>query len=124
MDYQTQFPIVKYFKFLSFLINLLTFIKEEFFNYFSKFGCIDEFSIMHDKNTGNSRGFGFVIFKHRKSVELVLMNKNSHCIRGKWIDCKPAFPRQRQKDEKKSEDDNDCHEFNNNCKILIFILIY
>ncbi len=56
-----------------------------------KYGHILEFSIKHDNKTGNSRGFGFVIFKNVKSVEAVLREKSSHCIRGKWIDCKPAF---------------------------------
>ena len=46
---------------------------------------------MFDKKTGASRGFGFVIFEKRKSVEMVLRNKNCNSIRGKWIDCKPAY---------------------------------
>jgi len=49
---------------------------------------------MCDKNTGTPRGFGFIIFKNPLSVEQVMKMKNSHCIRGKWIDCKPATPKE------------------------------
>lgn len=66
----------------------------EFYDYFVKYGQIVEYSIKHDNKTGNSRGFGFVIFKNVKSVEDVLRDKSAHCIRGKWIDCKPAFQKE------------------------------
>jgi RNA recognition motif-containing protein len=49
---------------------------------------------MYDKYTGIPRGFGFVIFNNNQSVEHVMKMKNSHCIRGKWIDCKPATPKE------------------------------
>jgi RNA-binding protein Musashi len=79
------------------------------FNYFSKYGKINEFSIMFDKKTGASRGFGFVIFEKSNSVEMVLRNKNSHSIRGKWIDCKPSFNKEDDDlylSEEEMEEDN------------------
>ena len=83
------------------------------FNYFLKFGNINEFSIMFDKKTGVSRGFGFVIFEKRKSVEMILKNKNSHSIRGKWIDCKAAYTKN-QEDNNSSDE-----EFGNSTGKLI-----
>ena len=75
------------------------------FNYFVKFGNIKEFSIMFDKKTGISRGFGFVIFEKIKSVENVLKNKNSHSIRGKWIDCKQAYNKNQDGDVSCSDEE-------------------
>ncbi len=74
------------------------------FNYFSKYGQINQFSINFDKKTRASRGFGFVIFDKEKSVENVLKNKNSHCIRGKWIDCKPSYSNNNEDDSYSNEE--------------------
>jgi RNA recognition motif-containing protein len=47
---------------------------------------------MCDRFTQKSRGFGFVTFAEARSVELIISQKDSHQIRGKWIACKIAQP--------------------------------
>jgi RNA-binding protein Musashi len=63
-------------------------------DYFEKFGPIEQCVIMHDKPTGKSRGFGFVIYSHENSADILMHHKNQHCIMGKWVDCKRAMPKE------------------------------
>ncbi len=62
--------------------------------YFENYGKIDQCVIMYDKPTGNSRGFGFVVYYDESSVDLVMACKNKHSIMGKWVDCKRAMPKE------------------------------
>lgn len=93
------------------------------YRYFLKYGKIKEFSILYDKKTGNSKGYGFVIFEDRKSVEIILKNKNSHSIRGKWIDCKPAYDKN-QDDELSSYQEDDEEDFYLNGIILFLFKFF
>jgi RNA-binding protein Musashi len=62
--------------------------------YFEQFGEVEQCVIMHDKPTGKSRGFGFVIFVRETSADQVMYYKNKHNIMGKWVDCKRAMPKE------------------------------
>ena len=44
---------------------------EDLFNYFSKFGPVKECNIIINRDTGLSRGFGFVDFVYQESVRIV-----------------------------------------------------
>lgn len=55
--------------------------------YFGKYGPIEEIRILYDGNTGKSRGFAFVLFKERQSLEKALKYK-SHKIKGKVVELK------------------------------------
>jgi RNA recognition motif-containing protein len=66
--------------------------------YFEQFGEIEQCVIMHDKPTGKSRGFGFIIFNCESSADYVMQFKNKHSIMGKWVDCKRAMPKELIKD--------------------------
>jgi RNA recognition motif-containing protein len=66
---------------------------EELYDYFSQFGEIQECITMKDRISGFARGFGFVTFKTIESVNWIMMMRNSHQIRNKWIDCKQASPK-------------------------------
>jgi hypothetical protein len=48
--------------------------------------------VMFNRETNKSRGFGFVIFEHENSVELVLQD-HTHVIDGKSVEVKRAVPR-------------------------------
>eukprot|EP01017_Pseudomicrothorax_dubius_P041837 TRINITY_DN6751_c0_g1_i1.p1 TRINITY_DN6751_c0_g1~~TRINITY_DN6751_c0_g1_i1.p1 ORF type:complete len:306 (+),score=49.50 TRINITY_DN6751_c0_g1_i1:430-1347(+) len=68
--------------------------KENFYNYFKTYGNIIDYVLINDKDTGRSRGFGFITFEHEDSLQKVIKDYNSHQILGKWIECKPAVPKQ------------------------------
>ncbi|XP_015930280.1 RNA-binding protein squid [Parasteatoda tepidariorum] len=57
--------------------------------YFSKFGEVTEVNIKTDPTSGRSRGFAFVAFASRDSVDSVLHN-GPHTIKGKQIEAKRA----------------------------------
>lgn len=75
--------------------------------YFCKFGRINECRVLYDGNTGNSRGFGFVLFQEEKSINNILERKRDHFILGKKVDCK-VF--QEKNEKKKSVEMNDKNE--------------
>ena len=49
--------------------------EEEFDNFFSQFGKIIDCQLMIDKDTGRSRGFGFVTYDSPAAVDKVCVNK-------------------------------------------------
>ncbi|CAD7671505.1 unnamed protein product [Nyctereutes procyonoides] len=59
-------------------------------DYFTKFGEVIDCTIKMDPNTGQSRGFGFILFKDAASVEKVLDQKE-HRLDGRVIDPKKAM---------------------------------
>ena len=61
--------------------------------YFSQFGKIEKGIIMTDKNTGKSRGFGFIVFKEKETIDKIISYSNCHFLYGKWIECKRAQPK-------------------------------
>jgi len=63
------------------------FKNEDLTEYFSSFGAVKDVTIKTDFNTGNPRGFGFVVFDSKDAVERVVAQK-SHQIKGKKIDPK------------------------------------
>ncbi|XP_078473351.1 DAZ-associated protein 1 isoform X8 [Lampetra planeri] len=63
--------------------------------YFSQFGEVIDCVIMKDKETNQSRGFGFVKFKDPNCIGMVLANR-PHCLDGRTIDPKPCTPRSMQ----------------------------
>lgn len=64
----------------------------EFRRYFQQFGKVVSAEVMFNRETNKSRGFGFVIFEHENSVDLVLEESN-HVIDGKSVEVKRAVPR-------------------------------
>lgn len=57
---------------------------ESLLGYFMQYGAIDA-NVMMDKETGRSKGFGFVLFASTEGVQLAL--QTSHSIDGKPVDC-------------------------------------
>lgn len=70
---------------------------DDFLEFFQQFGNVVDSVVMFDKDTGRSRGFGFVTFE-KQSVAQALLNK-SRCdselikIKGKVCELKPAEPK-------------------------------
>uniref|UniRef100_A0A3B0MHJ4 RNA-binding (SR) protein, putative n=1 Tax=Theileria annulata TaxID=5874 RepID=A0A3B0MHJ4_THEAN len=68
---------------------------EDLKEYFSKYGEVTHTEIVRDKNTGRSRGFGFVTFADRDSVNTVL--RKVHKIDGVEADVKLAVRKEKSK---------------------------
>ena len=62
--------------------------EQAFYTYFQKFGPIEDYLIFRDQTTGESKGYGFVVFKDHASAQAVLEQKGQHYVNGKWVDCK------------------------------------
>lgn len=59
--------------------------------YFGKYGIMDDVALMVNKHTGQPRGFGFVRYRERQSVDRVL--SEPHTIDGRVVDVKLAVPK-------------------------------
>lgn len=66
--------------------------KEEFEHYFAKYGQITDGIVMTDRETGRSRGFGFITFESEASADKVV-SQAVHIISGKQVETKKAIPK-------------------------------
>lgn len=57
-------------------------------DFFQGFGSVTDARIMTDKESGRSRGFGYVTFQSPQSCELALANHTSNMIDDKWVEVK------------------------------------
>jgi len=69
--------------------------KEDLQKYFSKFGSIEDVTIKYDVPGGRARGFAFILFDEKESIQKVL-NVQLHTINQCQIDPKPAHRRPRE----------------------------
>lgn len=67
---------------------------QDFREYFQQFGELEDSVVMFDRDTQRPRGFGFITFLNEESVDRVLMNFNHNAIKGKWVECKKATPKE------------------------------
>ena len=95
--------------------NLLpTLTKKDLLNYFSQFGGIEKGIIMTDKLTGKSRGFGFIIFNEKETIDKIMKKGNCHILNGKLIECKRVKPKiQSMKILHEKEDFSKFNNYNN-----------
>lgn len=66
--------------------------EQEFDEFFSQFGKIIDCQLMIDKDTGRSRGFGFITYDSPAAVDRVCVNKYL-TLKGKAMEVKRAAPR-------------------------------
>ena len=93
---------------------------ENLINYFSQFGEIEKGIIMTDKVTGKSRGFGFIIFSNKETVDKIMDYSNCHFLYGKWVECKRAQPKMKNM---KMLDENESFPMLNYLKRCSFCVI-
>lgn len=62
-------------------------------DYFAAYGTIVDAVVMKDRDTGRSRGFGFVQFDDTHAVDKVMAEYKEHKIEGKWVEVKRSVPR-------------------------------
>jgi len=65
--------------------------EDELRAYFNNFGAVKEVEIKTDQNTGNQRGFGFVVLEDPTQAQNALNAYESHELKGKWIEVKAAL---------------------------------
>jgi hypothetical protein len=94
--------------------------KQALKQHFEDFGEVKDAVVMIDRQTGRSRGFGFVRFATSEGVEAAL--QHPHLLDGQWIDVKRAqpaenlpppkftYPRTRSEMESEADQDENEHE--------------
>jgi len=70
---------------------------EELKNHFAQFGEMVDAFIVKNKETKESRGFGFVIYNREEEVDKVLAYTN-HVLGGKEVNCRKAKAKERERD--------------------------
>lgn len=60
--------------------------------YFQRYGYIIDCVVMKDRDTGRSRGFGFVQYDSTDPVEQIMRDYADHQVDGKWVEVKKAIP--------------------------------
>jgi RNA recognition motif-containing protein len=61
---------------------------------FSEFGAVDRVSIVRDRESGQSRGFGFVEMPSAEEAGAAIEALNGHPLRGRAIKVNEARPRE------------------------------
>ncbi|KAG0672218.1 hypothetical protein C6P45_003693 [Maudiozyma exigua] len=78
---------------------------KEFEQFFSQWGTIIDAQLMLDKDTGRSRGYGFITYDTPEAVDRVCQNKYID-FKGKKIEIKRAAPRHLQKGSSRNSGGN------------------
>lgn len=66
-----------------------TISNRELKQYFTEFGHVNIASVVFDKDTGLSKGFGFVTFSTKAGVDAVV-NKTNHSLEGNYLVIQPT----------------------------------
>jgi RNA recognition motif-containing protein len=61
---------------------------------FSQFGAVDRVSIVRDRESGQSRGFGFVEMPNAEEASTAIMALNGREVKGRAIKVNEARPRE------------------------------
>lgn len=85
---------------------------KEFEEFFSQYGTIIDAQLMLDKDTGRSRGFGFITYDTPDAVDRVCQNKFIE-FKGKRIEIKRAEPRHLQKQQQQQQQQKQQHDGGN-----------
>jgi RNA-binding protein Musashi len=81
--------------------------------HFEQFGPVASVDVMRDRNTGDPRGFAFVVFRDASTIDLV-MNEEKHEINHKIVDVKRAQARGQAPPSIHGGGDRDSNSFGNN----------
>lgn len=86
---------------------------EELKELFSPFGEVTEATVIVNKYTGRSKGFGFVTFADKESAQKAISEMNEKDVKGRRMSVKEATPPKERSDrddgrryDEDSEDDN------------------
>ncbi|KAK6455683.1 nuclear polyadenylated RNA-binding protein 4 [Scheffersomyces xylosifermentans] len=88
--------------------------ERDFHEFFSQFGSIIDAQLMIDKDTGRSRGFGFITYDSPEAVDRVTVNKFL-TLKGKAMEVKRAEPRgQHQQNQLQQQQQQQQQSYYNN----------
>ncbi|WEJ96134.1 hypothetical protein PSN45_003670 [Yamadazyma tenuis] len=76
--------------------------EQEFSDFFSQYGHIIDAQLMLDKESGKSRGFGFITYDSPEAVDRVCVNKYVS-LKGKSMEVKRAAPRGQQQPQQQQQ---------------------
>lgn len=68
---------------------------------FDEFGRVDSFKIIKDRNTGQSKGFGFIEMPDNSEADQAIKALNRKLINGRNIKVNPADPGGKRKSRKR-----------------------
>jgi RNA recognition motif-containing protein len=68
---------------------------EDLFNLFSQFGEVSSAKIINDKETGRSKGFGFVEMENEEDAQKAIANLNESEVMGRKLIVNEARPQQK-----------------------------
>ena len=63
---------------------------------FEAFGEVEKAQVIHDRETGRSRGFGFIEMPNREEAEAALQGMEGKELMGRPIRCNESQPRERR----------------------------
>ena len=66
--------------------------REELHAYFEQYGSIEDLNVTF-KRENKGKGFGFLLFKEKESMDAVLADYENHKINGCWFECQIAKPK-------------------------------
>ena len=72
--------------------------EDELKELFAAYGQVDSVSLIKDKYTGQSRGFGFVEMPNLKEAQAAIAGLNGKEFMGRNLTVNPARPREERKD--------------------------
>ncbi|MFW3145201.1 MAG: RNA recognition motif domain-containing protein [Thermoplasmatota archaeon] len=67
--------------------------EEELGELFAKFGAVESSKIVYDRETGRSRGFGFVEMKNDDEAKEAIENLDQHDFQGRALKVNEAKPK-------------------------------
>jgi hypothetical protein len=54
-------------------------------DFFSQYGTIENCNVMIQPESSKSRGFGFIVFREKKTIKKCLADSDNHILNGKWV---------------------------------------
>ena len=67
---------------------------------FEEYGTVESTSVIIDKFTGKSRGFGFVVMPDKAQADAAIVAVNQKDVRGRKLKINEARPRPDRRDER------------------------
>jgi len=67
--------------------------EDDLYQEFEKYGTIEKANVIMDRDSGRSKGFGFVTFANKSDAQSALDSADGLDIKGRAISCSPARSR-------------------------------